>query len=648
MQKSGLLLLFITTTASCVTFNENVLDIGAGESLSLSGIHLFYEEVRIHDGGELIVHNFNGSSDTGQLILISPEIKILEGSTIDASGSGYRAGTMRQNGKGPGGGREGGNNGGGGGYGGRGGDARDGAMGGEPYGSLSIPIVQMGSGGGGGFSNQGGGNGGGAIILISNTLTVTGSVLSNGEPRSGTGGGGAGAGGGILCLANMGTVTGTFNVVGGPGVYEGGGGGGGRVKATLSLIHTLIGASGGSGGTDIQEGDAGTFEMDLLFSTYADHANPNDFRENPAFGDFNENGKIDFFEDSNQNQIPDGFEDLNANGFPDVFEDFNSNGTPDGLEDFDNNGNPDALEADFNSNGLPDVFEFRILEGFFEDGDGDGIAGGEEIGRGVTSPDNPDSDGDSISDGFLDPDGDGPIVAGPDSIDGIIITSSSHPLPPIFLNDASPRFSWVDPMDGLLGYLWSVNPTPGQVHFGDGTFTVDLSAEIPSFPDGLNWFNVTPVDENTDPLPIFGSYPVRVNSTPPHVTSPTHPEPNEIYSDNTVLFRWDSVEFPTYYYVFDQFPDTRPTTADPSTTNKQLVVPNVDPGVHYFHVISEDILGNLSSDTGHFMVHIAGTPPETPTPSPTPDAPIAGDANNDGKVDQSDLLLLLKNWFIHQ
>lgn len=47
------------------------------------------------------------------------------------------------------------------------------------------------------------------------------------------------------------------------------------------------------------------------------------------------------------------------------------------------------------------------------DQDGDGLSDEEEATKG-TNPSNPDSDGDGWSDGPNDPDGDGPIVAGPD------------------------------------------------------------------------------------------------------------------------------------------------------------------------------------------------------------------------------------------
>ena len=49
-----------------------------------------------------------------------------------------------------------------------------------------------------------------------------------------------------------------------------------------------------------------------------------------------------------------------------------------------------------------------------EDADGDGLTNGDELELG-TNPYDPDSDDDYISDGSLDPDGSGPIVAGPDN-----------------------------------------------------------------------------------------------------------------------------------------------------------------------------------------------------------------------------------------
>lgn len=79
--------------------------------------------------------------------------------------------------------------------------------------------------------------------------------------------------------------------------------------------------------------------------------------------------------------------------------------------------NPDNPDTD--SDGMPDGWE--ILYGFAplnsadasSDPDNDGLNNLNEYLRG-TYPNNPDCDGDLISDGSLDPDGSGPIIAGPD------------------------------------------------------------------------------------------------------------------------------------------------------------------------------------------------------------------------------------------
>jgi large repetitive protein len=114
--------------------------------------------------------------------------------------------------------------------------------GGSTSGQSDLLNMTFGGGGGGGSKGNGnggiagiGGNGGGIIFIMARTITITGSILSNGS--SGTinddafGAGGSGAGGSILLRAQEASIgTNLVQANGGAQTGQGGLGGQGRVR----------------------------------------------------------------------------------------------------------------------------------------------------------------------------------------------------------------------------------------------------------------------------------------------------------------------------------------------------------------------------------------------------------------------------------
>ena len=216
-----------TAQADSVINNENILEVGPGESTTLHGVHYYRQRINIQ--GTVFVDAYNGIDDEmGTLTLIAPIVEIGPTGVIDGSGRGYRGGQgVRGNGtpgEGPGGGGGGecalnggagrGGGGGGGGYGGYGRvgptSSAAGGVGGVPYGEECSYSVQRGSGGGAGggyLAGKGGagGNGGASIKLFTGLLYLDGSILSSGGkgtvPSTSGGIGGSGSGGGIMVLA---------------------------------------------------------------------------------------------------------------------------------------------------------------------------------------------------------------------------------------------------------------------------------------------------------------------------------------------------------------------------------------------------------------------------------------------------------------
>jgi hypothetical protein len=150
-----------------------------------------------------------------------------------------------------------------------------GGGGGGTYGTAALTSLFFGSagGGGGGTDKTGtsrtGGDGGGIVFIIANTVTVSGSITSNGanglDASTNKGGSGGGAGGSIMIQANTaslgtGLVSATGGVYSAPTVYDGAGGGGaggvGRIRVeadtktgTTNPTYSGAGTPGGTGAT---------------------------------------------------------------------------------------------------------------------------------------------------------------------------------------------------------------------------------------------------------------------------------------------------------------------------------------------------------------------------------------------------------------
>ena len=233
-----------------------------------------------------IVSEYTSETNGVGVKLNAGNLTVASGSTITGDASGY-AGTH-----GPGAGVSPGTNnygyeGTGGGYGGTGGGNATGDSGGVTYGSSIIPIAP-GSGGGNGPSGGTGGAGGAAIDLeVTNTLTLGGTITSNG----GTGGDGAccgaaaggGSGGSILVHTALLTGSGTLNATGGNGGSNnqgGSSGGGGRIAVyytdtttnssytafATDTAHAGSAAHGVAGGISGLVGTIGFFDQSITSS----------------------------------------------------------------------------------------------------------------------------------------------------------------------------------------------------------------------------------------------------------------------------------------------------------------------------------------------------------------------------------------------
>ena len=250
------LILSIRTQAIVIDTAENLI-IPAGETHTLCSSHTYQNSVQID--GTLYIKSYDGTSDTGQLLLSAATLTIGPGGRICADGKGF--GTSDGPGKGAS-----SSDGGGGGYGGMGGDgildSSTGKIGkgGISYGSIENPI-SLGSGGGSGYGGQSpGGSGGGCITIhVAGVLANNGAISANGSLGvyssyySSNGGGGSGGTVNIMAgtLSGAGSITanGGGSWMAANGDYgEGGGGSGGRIAIYCDTndFHGAITSYGGT------------------------------------------------------------------------------------------------------------------------------------------------------------------------------------------------------------------------------------------------------------------------------------------------------------------------------------------------------------------------------------------------------------------
>jgi hypothetical protein len=188
------------------------------------------------------------------VIINATNINIPATAAISADGLGFRSN------EGPGAGTFISDQGAGGSHGGMGGDGVS-APAASTYGSESAPI-SLGSGGAynwSGFDTYGGTGAGAIKLVVSDTLTVDGTVSANGVRYIG-GHAGGGAGGSIWIITDILVGAGSIAADGGIGyASDGGGGGGGRVAVYYNTdSSSLSGSTTVSGGTGVDNGEPGT------------------------------------------------------------------------------------------------------------------------------------------------------------------------------------------------------------------------------------------------------------------------------------------------------------------------------------------------------------------------------------------------------
>jgi hypothetical protein len=204
----------------------------------------------------------------------------------------------------------------------------------------------------------------------------------------------------------------------------------------------------------------------------------------------------------------------------------------------------------------------------------------------------------------------------------LTITSDSHPDPTLTYNDNFPNvsMSWSRPFASRQGYYQLINtthyqpPTPAT-----GTFVNMMeSSQFPSsaVSAGDNWFHIVPEDSMSNVGTVETTFHISINSTPPTVTSMSHPNPMAWVNNVNPFFQWtfpiDTRNVKGVYYVFDNYGDTVPTAAATfiPVGQTQLQRSGVAPGVWVLHVVARDQRDYLTLAAAHYRVNIGTDPGE--------------------------------------
>ena len=201
----------------------------------------------------------------------------------------------------------------------------------------------------------------------------------------------------------------------------------------------------------------------------------------------------------------------------------------------------------------------------------------------------------------------------------MIITSSSHPEPNLVYNDDcdSISLSWTSPFTSRQGYYHLLNTTNYQVPTpATGAFinTESTSYMPTAVSNGANYFHIVSVDALTNVGKVENNFLIQINTTPPTVTSSSHPSSTTWYANHDVFYQWSfPVSDPSVkgvYYVLDNYGSTIPTKASTLVLmpQKNLLRAAIADGIWVMHVLAVDQHEYLTRAATHYRVQL-GTDP---------------------------------------
>ncbi len=205
------------------------------------------------------------------------------------------------------------------------------------------------------------------------------------------------------------------------------------------------------------------------------------------------------------------------------------------------------------------------------------------------------------------------------------LTSSTHPRQSLWYNDSysSLDMAWSKPFSTSAGYYRKENTTYGFVpnssnaNYQSGEA---ISYQPTDLAPGTNYFHIATLGPFATMGTVESRFVVNINVTPPTVSSSSHPSQTTWYPNDSPYLTWTlphaDENTTNFYWVFDAYQETLPTTTDNKIpmdlvtpqNSKQILLPGKANGIWFFHLISQDTMGYLTKQAALFRVQI-GTDP---------------------------------------
>ncbi len=201
----------------------------------------------------------------------------------------------------------------------------------------------------------------------------------------------------------------------------------------------------------------------------------------------------------------------------------------------------------------------------------------------------------------------------------LVVSSLTQPDPTLFYNDDFTPFgaAWSAPYPSRQGYYWHVDAAAvAPPTAATGTLAVGEAITVPraAFNAGDNFIHVVSIDAMTNVGTIEATFHLQLNTTPPTLSSQTHPDQGAWSTSTDPLFAWTlphgDASTIGIYYVLDQYGTTIPTTADTFVpiTQHQLLHAGLADGIWAFHAIAIDHAGHLTRSAAHYQIHVGANP----------------------------------------
>lgn len=205
------------------------------------------------------------------------------------------------------------------------------------------------------------------------------------------------------------------------------------------------------------------------------------------------------------------------------------------------------------------------------------------------------------------------------------LSSSTHPRSDRWYNDSFPGFdlAWSKPFTSSAGYYFKLNTTYGFIPTSSNAVYKPEESLLYTPADlavGTNYFHIDTLGPFANMGTVEARFMVKINSTPPTITSSSHPSSSAWVTNGSPYFTWTlpqaDVNTTNFYWEFDAFAATMPTTMsnkipmdlNAPTNSKQILLPGKADGIWFLHLIAQDTMGYLTKAAAHYRVQIGNDP----------------------------------------